>query len=93
MTSEVALTSRGEMEAYRQFIRVEVDRTCGVWGRDMDIEECTGKKIGGRRNENATMDVRSYKAIGIYCDVWIAAIASSRTRVPTLLGVMCNTSQ
>ena len=29
---------------------------------DMGIEEGTGKEIGGRRNENATMDVRSYEA-------------------------------
>ena len=28
----------------------------------MCIEEGTGKVIGGRRNENATVDVRSYKA-------------------------------
>ena len=28
----------------------------------MGIEEGTGKEIGGRRNENATMDVRSYEA-------------------------------
>ena len=33
-----------------------------VRGRDMGVEEGTGKKIGGRRNENATMDVRSYEA-------------------------------
>ena len=33
-----------------------------VWGRDMGVEEGTGKEIGGRRNENATMDVRSYEA-------------------------------
>ena len=33
-----------------------------VLGRDMGIEEGTGKEIGGRRNENATMDVRSYEA-------------------------------
>ena len=33
-----------------------------VRGRDMGIEEGTGKEIGGRRNENATMDVRSYEA-------------------------------
>ena len=26
----------------------------------MGIEEGTGKEIGGRRNANATMDVRSY---------------------------------
>ena len=32
-------------------------------------------------------------AIGLHRDVWIAAIASSRTRVTTLSGVMCNTSQ
>ena len=31
--------------------------------------------------------------IGLYRDVWIAAIASSRTRVTTLSGVKCNTSQ
>ena len=33
-----------------------------VQGRDMGIEEGTGKEIGGRRNENATVDVRSYMA-------------------------------
>ena len=33
-----------------------------VRGRDMGVEEGTGKEIGGRRNENSTMDVRSYKA-------------------------------
>ena len=32
-----------------------------VRGRD-GLEEGTGKDIGGHRNENATMDVRSYKA-------------------------------
>ena len=31
--------------------------------------------------------------IGLYRDVWIAAIASSRTNLATLTGVMCNTSQ
>ena len=30
--------------------------------RGMGVEEGTGKEIGGRRNENATMDVRSYEA-------------------------------
>ena len=34
----------------------------GVWGRDMGIEEGTGKEIGGRRNENATIYVRSYES-------------------------------
>ena len=33
-----------------------------VLGIDMGVEEGTGKEIGGRRNENATMDVRSYEA-------------------------------
>ena len=33
-----------------------------VRGRDIGIEEGTGKEIGSRRNENATMDVQSYKA-------------------------------
>ena len=32
-------------------------------------------------------------SIGLYRDVWIAAIASSRTSLATLTGVMCNTSQ
>ena len=31
--------------------------------------------------------------ICLYRDVWIAAIASSRTRLATLTGVMCKTSQ
>ena len=33
-----------------------------VRGRGMGAEEGTGKQIGGRKNENATMDVRSYEA-------------------------------
>ena len=33
-----------------------------VWGRAMSVEKGTGKEIGGRRNENATMDVQSYEA-------------------------------
>ena len=37
-------------------------KTSTVRGRDMGVEEGTGKEIGGRRNENATMDVRSYEA-------------------------------
>ena len=31
--------------------------------------------------------------IGLYRDVWIAAIASSRTRLATLTGAICKTSQ
>ena len=37
--------------------------------------------------------VTLWLAIGLYRDVWIAAIASSRTSLATLMGVMCNTSQ
>ena len=33
-----------------------------VRGRDIGVEEGTGKESGGRRNENAMMDVRSYEA-------------------------------
>ena len=32
-------------------------------------------------------------SIGLYRDVWIAAIASSRTSLATLMVVMCNMSQ
>ena len=34
----------------------------GVRGRDLGIEEGTGKEIGGRRTVNAKMDVQSFKA-------------------------------
>ena len=34
-----------------------------------------------------------HNSIGLYRDVWIAAIASSRTSMATLSVVMCNTSQ
>ena len=33
-----------------------------------------------------------YTVIGLYRDVWIAAIASSRTMLATLSGAMCNAS-
>ena len=33
-----------------------------IRGRYMGVEERTGKEMAGRRNENATMDVRSYEA-------------------------------
>ena len=34
-----------------------------------------------------------FLCIGLYRDVWIAAIASSRTGLTTLTGAMCKTSQ
>ena len=39
------------------------------------------------------LTARFDSAIGLYRDVWIAAIASSRTRLATLTGAMCTTSQ
>ena len=39
------------------------------------------------------LTLHAFEDIGLYRDVWIAAIASPRTRVTTLSGVMCNTSQ
>ena len=39
------------------------------------------------------IDLYRENAIGLYRDVWIAAIASPRTNLATLSGVMCNTSQ
>ena len=43
-----------------------------------------------RKRENI---VCVWTIIGLYRDVWIAAIASSRTRLATLTGAMCKTSQ
>ena len=44
-------------------LRRSLDHGTGVRGKYMGIEEGTGKQIGGRRNENATMNihVRSYE--------------------------------
>ena len=42
---------------------------------------------------NANTKFTPLPAIGIYRDVWNAAIASSRKSLTTLSGVMCNTSQ
>ena len=57
----------------------------------IDARACALKKI---RSCASRSTIRSVPAsIGLYRDVWIAAIASSRTRLATLMGVMCNTSQ
>ena len=42
-------------------LRRSLDHGTGVRGRYIGIEEGKGKQIGGRRNENATMNVRSYE--------------------------------
>ena len=43
-------------------VYITVVRQALMYGADMGVEEGTGKEIGGRRKENATMDVRSYEA-------------------------------
>ena len=55
-------------------------------------QECIAKKRQWRRHANANTP-EQYASIGLYLDVWIAAIASSRTRLATLTGAMCKTSQ
>ena len=47
--------------------------------------------IGKNRKRENLLCV--WTIIGLYRDVWIAAIASSRTRLATLTGAMCKTSQ
>ena len=42
-------------------LRRSLDHGTGVRGRYIHGNEGTGKQIGGRRNENATMNVRSYE--------------------------------
>ena len=44
-------------------------------------------------SENFKIINHEYLYIGLYRDVWIAAIASSGTSLATLMAVMCNTSQ
>ena len=51
-----------EREDQREGVHNSSKTSTDVRGRDMGVEEGTGKEIGGRRNENATMDVRSYEA-------------------------------
>ena len=50
-----------EREDQREGVPNGGKTSSGVRGRYMCVEEGTGKEIGGRRNENATMDVRSYE--------------------------------
>ena len=49
---------------------------------------CVAKNKSGFENITQFINV-----ICLYRDVWIAAIASSRTSMAPLTGVMCNTSQ
>ena len=50
-----------QCQTHIDMLRRSLDHGTGVRGRYMGIEEGTGKQIGGRRNENATMNVRSYE--------------------------------
>ena len=51
-----------EREVQGEAVQNSGKTTTDVRGRDMGVEEGTGNEIGGRRNENATMDARSYEA-------------------------------
>ena len=51
-----------EREEQGEVVQNSGKTSTDVRGRDMGIEEGTGKEMGGRRNENARMDVRSYEA-------------------------------
>ena len=50
-----------EREDQREGVQDSGKTSTDVWGRDMGVEEGTGKEIGGSINENATIDVRSSK--------------------------------
>ena len=50
-----------EREDQGECVQNSGNTSTDVRGRDMGVEEGAGKEIGGRRNENATMDVRSYE--------------------------------
>ena len=73
--------------------------------QDINVADCRGQSYDNASNMSGkdtqwhagyysgTEWTRCVCAIGLYRDVWIAAIASSRTSLATLTGVMCNTSQ
>ena len=54
--------SQNEHEDQGEGVQNSGKTSTDVRGRDMGIEEGTGKEIGGRRNENAAMYVQSYEA-------------------------------
>ena len=74
--------NHGYTNAYRNALETKLNEIQKLsCNRETDQEtsrDAIGAYIGG---------------LGLYRDVWIAAIASSRTRLATLSGVMCNTSQ
>ena len=56
------MRQENEHEAQGEGVQNSGKTSTDVRGRDMGVEEGSGKKIGGRRNENAMMDVRRYEA-------------------------------
>ena len=53
---------------------------------------CLEPEIGSHGDVTSSL-LFYINAIGLYRDVWIAAIASSRTKLATQTGAMCKTSQ
>ena len=60
--SGVLCDRKNEREDKGEGVQNSGKTSTDVRGRDMGVEESTGKEIGGRITENATMDVRSYEA-------------------------------
>ena len=56
------MQQKNEREDQGEGVQNSGKTSTDVRGRDMGVEEGTGKEIGGRRNANATMDVWSYEA-------------------------------
>ena len=60
---------------------------------DVESSPCYRRYIHQWSDRRRRRHHREQPLIGVYRDVWIAVIASSRTRLATLSRVMCNTSQ
>ena len=56
------MRQENEREDQGEGVQNSGNTSTDVRGRDMGVLEGTGKEMGGRMNENATMDVRSYEA-------------------------------
>ena len=70
-------------------------RSGSFFGRKDVISHCYVKALvtGHAVWADQSTECSTHFAIGLYRDVWIAAIASSMTSLATLTGVMCNMSQ
>ena len=56
------MRQENESEDQGEGVQNSCKTSTDVRGRVMGVEEGTGNEIVGRRNENATIDVRSYEA-------------------------------